>query len=460
MHAAPSITEAHRPPRATRRAHALPLDPTERLVEYYTVRFLLAAGVLNLNGLSAQLFGVDQVFSLLMALASIVLIVRMGVAGISPLLLNLIIVLASFLAFGSVFSATISESMRFIQTATYAASAMMIWAVASYVASVTSRERLMQLLRYVRNIMLLSCLSVWFSQELYAIYKVAPLALDRNSGFFGNPNEAGIVAAIEFAILLALPYRSKIFQAVAVALVLGAVVLTFSKSSLIALIIVAALHAIRMRRFATIISSCVAVAFLLVFADDIASQQTVELTPSQRVRLQQVVKIFSGQIDADTTTGRSELWAYGLSRAIENFPFGDGLGSFHFLQGQKLENDVWQGVHNTFLMFLGESGPLPMVLLVFFTLYLVSAGIRHGFTGIEIGYIAILLLDMMATHHALSLRFHNALLGLVIGTLSISMRESRVSELQARVGSLQAGHGTEPPLIAARTGRQGSNDEP
>jgi hypothetical protein len=396
----------------------------ERGAERLAVQALILISCLNLNGVFNLMFGVGQVMSIALLGASLFLVNRAGLAGLSPMLAAFVGTMASYLAIGSIFSATFSDAAQFAQTLSYAGSILLIWAIASYVGIIATREETMRLLGFARNALLVSCASIWLSQHLYRLYVNAPIALDRNAGVFGNANEAGMMAVITFAMLLAVPYRSRALHALAIVIALGAVLLTFSKTSMLAVIVVWLLHAYRTSRVWHVLVMAGALLLFSAFAQDLAEQHTIDLTDSQRIRLLQVAQILSGEVNAETTTGRSELWAHTLQRAIANFPFGEGLGSYHNIVGQKLENDVWQGVHNTYLMMLGEAGPLPFLLLVLVNIALLVRAWRAPLAGFELSYVLVMSIDMMATHHLLSIRYHNVMLGLVLGLLALQARST------------------------------------
>jgi O-antigen ligase len=157
-------------------------------------------------------------------------------------------------------------------------------------------------------------------------------------------------------------------------------------------------------------------------ADDvlavIVENPLVELDQSQKDRILAVGKILLGEIDRDTSTGRTYLWGLVIEKAWDRFPLGGGIGSAHNVVGGIVENDTWQGAHNSFIMMLGESGPLPAALLVASVITLFLAVMRNPIGPFALPCLFALVIDMMATHGALGTRYHNLMLAIVLGLVA------------------------------------------
>jgi hypothetical protein len=424
-------------------------------------RALAAACALNLNGVLIMTFDLGQGASVGMLITSLYLILKRGQVTWSAPLALLLLAIVSYLALASIFFDpldTVYEPGKFYQA--YIGAVLIIWAIAGYTAGLQPGAALGNFLRFLRNTFLLSAASVWASPILFQYYANLPLsAKQRMSGFFANPNEAAMAALLAIALTFGVPFRMRLLQVPFLLMAAGAVVLTFSKTAMSGLVIVLTWLLFQRVKGAMVFILPI-VAFLTVAAiqnfDDvlmtIAENPVIELEQSQKDRILAVGKILGGELDEKTTTGRTFLWGLVLEKAWDHFPFGSGIGSAHNVVGGVVENDVWQGAHNTFIMMLGESGPLPAGLLVASMIGLFVAVKRNAVGQLELPCLFILLLDMMATHSALSTRYHNLMLAVVLG-----LTVNRGLVMASRAGRWPANAVPRGPFVGGgRTGSGGS----
>jgi O-antigen ligase len=273
---------------------------------------------------------------------------------------------------------------------------------------------------------LLAAASVWASPILYQYYVNLPLsAQQRMGGFFGNPNEAAMASLVAVALVLGVPFRNRLLQISLPLMAVGAIALTFSKTAMSCLVLILAWHVFQRAKGIMLFILPAAAVLAIVTIQDvdvptlIAENSWIELDPSQKIRILAVGKILGGEIDENTTTGRTYLWALVVERAWDRFPLGSGIGSGHNVIGGIVENDVWQGAHNSFIMILGESGPLPAALLAASIIVLFVAVKRNPIGQAGLSCLFILVIDMMATHGALATRYHNLMLAVVMGLMAI-----------------------------------------
>lgn len=273
---------------------------------------------------------------------------------------------------------------------------------------------------------LVSAASVWASPILYQYYVNLPLsAQQRMGGFFANPNEAAMASLLAVALVLGVPFRARLLQILLVLMAGGAVMLTFSKTAMSCLVVILAWHLLRrakgIKLFILPVVAILAVA-AIQDADEvlavIAENELVELDQSQKDRILAVGKILRGEIDQSTSTGRTYFWGLVIEKAWDRFPMGGGIGSAHNVVGGIVENDTWQGAHNSFIMMPGESGPLPAALLVALVITLFLAVMRNPIGLFALPSLFALVIDMMATHGALGMRYHNLMLAIVLGLVA------------------------------------------
>ncbi len=409
----------------------------------WPARALVIMCVLNLNGVFSMMFDVGQVVSLGMLVAAVVLVVGTGRYAWSRPFSLLVAAITTYLIFGLLFYdhlVSVEPASKYIQT--YFNTILIVWAIAGYVASLEAGTRLARFLTFIRNIFLVSAASVWASPILYEYYVNLPFsAQQRMGGFFGNPNEAAMVSVLAVALTLALPFKSRIIQLGALGMASIAVFMTFSKTGMSCLVVILAWHLVRSAKGLGLallpLGAVIAIAIIqepTSILEAIAENPMLELDQSQKGRILAIGQILGGQLDQQTTTGRTYLWQIVIGRAWDNFPWGGGLGSAHHVVGGLLERNVWQGAHNTFLMMWAEAGVLPAFLLMAAVLAALVSSIYYSRGQIELTSLAILCVDMMATHTALGTRYHNVVLATILGLIA-GVRKKKSKNSHA-VGSL------------------------
>lgn len=394
----------------------------------FAARLLALACALNLNDVFYMVFGIGQAVSVGMLVASVYLVLRCGKFRPSVPFALLILAILSYLVLASLATVVVSPEeagyafSRYFQT--YGASILLIWGMTGYVVGL-SPPALSGFLRFVRNALLVSALSVWASPILYQFYVNVPLdAYQRMGGFFGNPNEAAFVSALAVVLVLAVPIKSKLLQIAALIIATGAIVLTFSKSGMTVVVLVLAWHYFRRAKGLWFILALVSVSVLIVVIQNLditimwlADRHIVELSHVQIDRLLSVNDILEGQINEETSTGRTFLWGIAAQEALSSFPFGNGLGSGHHIVGGIMENGVWQGAHNTFLMLWMEGGVVPLLLLIACLVTAILSGVQSGRSEIVLACLLVLLAQMVAGHTPLALRYHNLMFAISLGLL-------------------------------------------
>jgi hypothetical protein len=422
-----------------------------------SARALVVLAALNVNGVVFMAFGIGQAISMVMLAFCAALIGRHGSLGVSTPMKLLCAAIIAYLVLGSAFlnpleGGELEGNIWLSNIGTI----MLVWSIASYTSLLGDGPKLLSLLRFVRTTFVFSAASVLASPVLYQYFvNLPPSSAQRMGGFFGNPNEAGMASACALALVLSRPYRNNLMHAAALGITTLAIIATFSKAAMTAAVLIALVHVLRrINGVMRLLVPLLALASLVVMydakriVDEIVNADVLSLDEHQKNRLLAVGKILAGELNEDTTTGRSELWGITIERAIDIFPSGSGIGSRHFIIGGVLEGDVWQGVHNTFLLFLGEAGPLPAVLLLFGigSIFYAAAKAQRG--DLEFAFLFLLFFDMMSTHTALVTRFENLTLGLTLGLVSFAARANGQpqnlntrSDTPARLGREFKGHG-------------------
>jgi len=256
---------------------------------------------------------------------------------------------------------------------------------------------------------------------------------ERASGFFDNPNEAAVMALYFLVIIATTATRLSLATVLKFAVALAALLLTFSKTGMLLFFFLTGAFLLARRLYGILAVALVSMLALYPVIQFIVSVNPLGMTDEQVLRIEQVVDIFSGEVDNKTTTGRVELWSIGLERISKTIPLGSGIGSYHRMEGSghlDLAGD-WLGVHNTYLMVLGESGLIPFLILLGFLFVLIRTSLSGAAPLTMAGFLVVFISDMFVTHGVLTLRLHNLILAIMMAAGLQSRSSDKVTEQSA-----------------------------
>jgi O-antigen ligase len=370
---------------------------------------LLLFGGLNLNGALLLLFDMPALLSPLVLCSVLLLWLRYALPSVMKAQAFVLFVasLGSYLAFAALFAAT-NPDFDTYYIKFYSATLLLVAGVYFWLTRCTDTE-LVNVLRTLKSILLVSCVFVPLSPYLSSYFAYSH-SLDRPSGLFGNPNEAGVAALFCIVLIVAYPARSRLATFAQAAVALLALILSFSKAGMLTLVVLAALFVIGRRSVGLLCVAVLAFTLTALCMKYILENDVFQLSYDQRERLGDVLNILGGEISARTTTGRTLVWELGLRRIGQQLPWGAGLGEFHALVGgfrERPELDKWLGVHNTFLVILGEAGLFPLLLLIGFLTRLFIMGSRSPERMVAIGFGVIMVVDMLSSHNSFASRLSN-----------------------------------------------------
>ena len=179
-------------------------------------------------------------------------------------------------------------------------------------------------------------------------------AYGRYSGFYINPNKAGFVCIIGFALTYSLKRTS--LKLIAQFLFAIAGLMTLSRSFIL-LFLMVNIIAIFMdkKNTITLVSGVIALVLIL-------SVSSIKLNTD---RFNALKSVFSDDVDTTTITKetRDETWANYIDGILTYPLFGQGYKKLHGKpKGFYNFDDV--GVHNSFLMIIGEAGIIPFILVI------------------------------------------------------------------------------------------------
>lgn len=391
---------------------------------YSSFTVVILASLLNLNGVTLMALGVSQMWSSAILFACLVLVWKLGAIQQSIAMWMLLLSLASYLLFAFLFGVIFNNDQSTLGLAmAYGTTILMLIATGSYLQYALHAGKIDRVLRLYRNISLVAAGSVLSSPLLYSVFLFVPPSFEsRLGGFFGNPNEAGLMACAALAFVMFVPFSLTWIQISALAAATIAAVLTFSKTAWLVLLLLWAIYLLRQSRRSffllfTLFTAIPALALidLQYVINWLLNNPYFELTLTQERRIQEIMFISYASGGAENTlTGRDFLWKYGFEQIMESPLAGYGLGSFHHIIGGLNQGEVWQGVHNVYLMFWGEAGIIPFICLSI-TTAMIGWKIVTRAVHPTVGPIALIVfLNLQVNHNVLISRYFVVLVALVV----------------------------------------------
>lgn len=247
---------------------------------------------------------------------------------------------------------------------------------------------------------------------------------ERNIGFFANPNEAGAFSNYTLAMLLSLLLisKNKLMHFIFIIGTIYVTISTFSKAAFFLMVLILFLYLLfsLLYFFKTKLKTKIVTLTLSLFLFFTISffMNNVEflfknLTWAQTYRVVAVIELLQGKVTERSTSERDVLWSHAMSIIPERIWIGHGLGTFHKLNSGPKR----YGVHNTFLMIIGESGVVPISLFILF-FGLIIIYLKNSSFVLKYFIFCIMMVmvfnEFMTSHHALGLRYNNVLFGAVL----------------------------------------------
>lgn len=374
---------------------------------------LLIFGGLNLNGLFLMFIKESALLSPLVLVFVLVLWLRYTrPVAVSELLVLFMAFMVSYLASATVIS-LINGSFETTYLTIYTATLLLIPGVYFWLFGCTDVE-FEKVLRLFKGILLIACALVPFSPYI-APYLDVKGPEGRATGLFGSPNDAGVAALYCLVLITAYPSKSRLVTAIHVAIALVALALTFSKAGILCLGLLTMFILVERRSVKLILLAIVAFAIAGIALQYLFDNDLFSLSREQRERIADVLNLAGGEISARATTGRTVMWETGLWRIEDQLPFGSGLGSFHSLEGgSRGDLQVWLGVHNTFLMIIGEAGLIPFAIFMTFLTRLFIIGAQAKDRLVAVGFGVVFVVDMLSSHSTFAFRLSNVALAIAI----------------------------------------------
>ena len=123
------------------------------------------------------------------------------------------------------------------------------------------------------------------------------------------------------------------------------------------------------------------------------------------------------------------LWELGAKKALQSPIIGNGLYQLHYMQGAPIGNHLRPtGVHNVYLMLLGEAGIIPLALYLlslFFLIRLIWTVPKSLARDLVVGWVIVMALFGLTLHHLLTMGAYNFLIGLACATAAFLIQTQR-----------------------------------
>jgi O-antigen ligase len=260
----------------------------------------------------------------------------------------------------------------------------------------------------------------------------------RAAGFFENPNSAGFstvaTAALGFGCLTLGRHRMLVLG-----VILGcgmACILTFSRSALVGLFLVAAVQVVVSPIFKqkSLIFLIAIVGVAIAWFVFVGAQQFLDLKKGNAQRLTSLVQIISGDVNEENTGHRFVVARNGLRFWMESPVFGHGIG---FGDGRDPDYAEYGGIgpHNQFVFTLMEGG-LPLFLFyVVFILSLAFAGWKCKVPAIRVvvlSYSVALVANSLVAHVLFRNKAQLAVMGICLGMLAAANQMGKVRKKMQR----------------------------
>jgi len=188
---------------------------------------------------------------------------------------------------------------------------------------------------------------------------------ERQAGFLLNANEAGFSACLLLAVeIYLLRLKNSKLSWFLIPAVLIVIVLGFSKAAIVMVVCIFILNLLlkqdlRTKRGSTLL---IYVSLLLLLSFYVFEKPITELFRIQSDRGEELLQLFEGEVNLNTTSARSTLVTYGFAKIMEKPIFGHGIDTFMIFE------DLGSGVHSQYLLIWGDAG---IFALLAFLIYLI-----------------------------------------------------------------------------------------
>lgn len=215
----------------------------------------------------------------------------------------------------------------------------------------------------------------------------------RYSGFYLNPNLAGFACILGYTFGLVIDQKK--FKIPGQILFSIAGFVTFSRTFLLIWVLINLLSILISYKNMYKLIVCSVLFVLFLSLGDKFDLDTK--------RMHAFSSMLGGKVDEDLTEGsRTETWALYYDKILSHPLWGNGYRSFSGEMGGAIaggEYIIKVGVHNTFLMIMGEAGIFALLYFLWIYGYIFVNGVRFFKANPSIFFLSFSLLSFMLTNH-------------------------------------------------------------
>ncbi|MBT8253412.1 MAG: O-antigen ligase family protein [Bacteroidia bacterium] len=211
----------------------------------------------------------------------------------------------------------------------------------------------------------------------------------RYSGFYFDPNNAGFVCLFGYCLSFSIP--NKTLKSAGQFMLTLAGILTFSRTFLLLWVVVSIISIAANKKNFTNFGIGIGVIVLVLSLTSYLQLNTVRLKAIEN--LFNPDQTSSALVIQQREGTRTETWSRYYDTILNSPIIGNG---FHELRGSGLSK---QGVHNTYLMVLGESGIFPFLLIIGIYIYMLIKSLKYFKEEVHLFLLSLSLMAILMTIH-------------------------------------------------------------
>ncbi|MGJ8593029.1 MAG: O-antigen ligase family protein [Aquaticitalea sp.] len=210
----------------------------------------------------------------------------------------------------------------------------------------------------------------------------------RYSGFYLDPNGAGFVCLIGYCLSFSITTKSlKLFGQF---LFTFAGIITFSRTFILLWILVSLIAIVSNRKNSVNFGLGIGVIVVVFSLATILQLNTVRFSAFQSILGNSTSQADIAVLEDDS---RTATWATYYDMILKNPIFGNGYQALSGLDPTK------QGVHNSFLMVLGEAGIMPFLLMIGIYFYMLKKSLAFFKTNVHYFLMTFSIFGILMTMH-------------------------------------------------------------
>lgn len=293
----------------------------------------------------------------------------------------------------------------------------------------------------VRNIEIYSILLIGSLSIIYETIFVSGIG-GRYSGFYLNANFAGFACILGYAIGLTLNSKTKLKLFGQILFSIAGLV-TFSRTFLLIWVLINILSVFVNYKNIYKILACAALFLVFISFGDKLDLNTK--------RMHAFSSILGGKVDSDLKEeSRTETWSLYYDNLLNKPFWGNGYKTFSGITAGEEGNrfTIKVGVHNTFLMIMGEAGIFTLLYFLWIYSYILINGLSFFKENSSIFFVSFSLILYMLTNHNYFENYLVLFTSLWLFSETVSLKESlKLRERLFILSNREAQHSPPPKLV-------------